>query len=88
MGPMKLLGTMFGVVGTSVQAVERVVVNTDSLIQTGFDAIDLAVDGGMEDLKTDKIVEDANRRVRRVTAETEADAIIAKLEASKKDGDA
>ena len=85
MGPMKLMGTVFGVVGTSVQAVEKVVINSDELIGTGFEAIHLAVNGGMEDLKTDQIVDDAKRRVRRVTAQTEADAIIAELENPKED---
>lgn len=79
MGPLKLFGVIFGTIGTAAQAVERLVTGTDKLVGTGFKAIDIAIEGGMEELETDNIVEGAKRRVRREKANAEADEIIAKL---------
>ena len=80
MGPLKLFGIVFGTVGTAAKAVERVVIGTDNLVATGFKAIDIAIEGGMEELETDNIVEGAKRRVRRAEATDKADQIIAALE--------
>ena len=80
MGPLKAIGTALHTVGTVVSAVDNVIVRTDGLLNKGFDAIDIAVDGGLTDLEADHIINDAHRKVRIAKARTEADRIIAQLD--------
>ena len=79
MGPFKAIGTTLSTVGTVVGAVDNIIVNTDSLISKGFDAINVLVDNGLADLNTDNIVEDAHRQVRVAEAKAEAAKILATL---------
>ena len=79
MGPFKAAGAVFNTIGTMVGTVDNTVSRSSNLIDKGFDALDMAIHGGLEDLATDNIVEDAERRVRRAEAQKKADEIIAKL---------
>ena len=79
MGPFKAIGTTLSTVGTVVGAVDNIVVNTDSLISKGFDAINVLVDNSLADLNADNIVEDAHRQVRIASAKAEAAEILATL---------
>ena len=78
-GPLKTLGKIFNTIGTVVDVVDNTVSRTASLLDTGFDAIDLPVNNMLEDLKCDNIVADAQRRQRMATAQSEADEIISAL---------
>jgi len=92
MGPLELLGTVFGTLGTVVGAVSSTVTTSSAVINTGLEGVDTAVKGGTKalnlavdttvyDLETDSIVSKAHSAVRRKEAETEAARILAKLDA-------
>lgn len=86
LGPFKMIGRVFGLVGTSVNVcstalgtVDKTVFNFDKQLDKGFKAMDIASEGMLLDLANDEIISSAKRRVATETANAEADAIIASL---------
>ncbi len=86
-GPFAALGMLFGGLGkainvanTALGTAETAVEETDKLLQKGYEAVNISIEGGMEDLRTDYIIEDAERRVRKAKAIAKANVIIAQLE--------
>ena len=85
-GPFKAIGLVLSSVGigaqvlnTTLTSAENSVARTASLVDKSFNFADYAMDDAMEDFATDRVVEDAKRRVRRAEAEAEAAAIIAAI---------
>ena len=82
-GPLKAIGVTLGTVTTVVTAVDNVVGQTSNLIDKSFEALNIPIDGGLEDLRTDEIVASAHRKVRVAKANAEAAAILAELDIDK-----
>lgn len=87
-GPFKALGMLFGMIGTAINAGNKVILTADKgidIIYTnvgkGGDAIDIVVNGALADFANDELVNDAKRKIKRVTAEAEAKAITDSLKA-------
>lgn len=88
-GPFKAIGMLLGVIAPIASACHRTATGLEATVDgvfnqvdNAFEAIDLVVDNAMLDFANDNIVADAKRTVARATAEAEAKAIIASLEAS------
>ena len=90
-GPFKAVGVLLNTVGSAAVVVDQsiktgggAIVSTlsgiDMVMQKGNEALELALEGPIEDLKCDKIVDDAHRTVRIAQAKAEAARIIAALE--------
>ena len=87
MGPLDLLGTIFGFFGRSIsvadtvlQGVELTAVESKGLINKGFKAINMEVDSSMADMEIKHLVSDANRQVRLAEANTEKAKILQALQ--------
>ena len=78
-GPFQLFGSIFRTIGETSRAAEITVARTTNIIEQSFDMADLAMDDVKQDLATDRVVEEAKRKVRRAEAEAEAKSIIAAL---------
>ena len=86
LGPLKAMGRVFGLIGVSVNvastalnAVDRTTTNLSRQLDRGFHAVDIASEGMINDLLTDELVADANRRIRKIEAEAEVESILSAL---------
>ena len=86
LGPFKVIGRLFGLVGVAVNVtatalgtVDKTVYNFDKQLDKGFQMANIASEGMLLDFANDEIVNSAKRRVSTATANAEADAIIASL---------
>ena len=86
LGPIKMFGRIFGLVGTAVNVcstalgtIDKTVYNFDKQLDKGFQMANIASEGMLLDFANDEIVAGARRRVSTATANAEADTIIASL---------
>jgi len=75
MGPFQALGKVFNTAGTLVDVVDNAVTRTASLLDIGFDAIEIPSKNMLADLQCDSIVDNAKRDARVATAQAEAKLI-------------
>jgi hypothetical protein len=79
MGPFQTMGSIFKTIGETARAAEVTVTRTTNIIEQSFDMADYAMNDVKEELETDRIIENAKRKVKRAEAEAEAAKIIAAL---------
>jgi hypothetical protein len=83
MGPFKVIGKVFGMIGKSVELAESQLTNISKASDASWAMAHIALDGVAEDLKADNILASAERNKRISVAQAEADAIMAELTTSK-----
>ena len=93
-GPFKAMGVALNTVGSAAIVLDHtvksggsVVINTldsvNMVMEKGNEALELALAGPIEDMKTDEIVASAERKVRVAQATAEAAKILAQLDPPK-----
>lgn len=91
-GPFKAVGLLLNTVGTAAgvldtsvqeggQAISSTLQGVNTVMSGGKEALDIITRGAIEDLKTDQIIEDAERQVRIAQARAEAARIVATIDA-------
>ena len=85
-GPFKAMGMLFGMFGTAIGTANKALLTVDTIVDTAQDtvthgrtAVNIVINGALNDFASDELVADAERTIKQAEAKAKADAILATL---------